>query len=751
MNKTTTSNFYNKSKQLPPVKTEKPDPSIIKLSDEKKYIALNRQDFNNSIIQKWGEIIISKLPVRRTNHISFIYDNYFYIFGGRDINETKMNDMYRVKLDFSEDSCEKWEKINYDGDITPECVAGHKAVLIGNLLYVFGGVNITEDANNTIYIFNVEKRKWSKKKFRENQIIPLSAHSMSLVGKLIVIVGGYSKGKFNEKTFLYDYQNNIWDSYPREMTPEEIEEENRRIEEEERRKKEEEEERKRKEEEERTKKEEEEKSKMEELERSRKEEEERKKKEKEEEEEKNKFKGEYFEYKDKPEHDPKTLNILEGEEGNNKGEDNDLPDLISDNIKKDIMPEDDDNKKDNVEQEIKDSKILHDKETEELKEEKPKKTEEPKEEKPKKTEEPKEEKKEKEEKPKKTEEEAKKSPKKQEEKNKEEKKKQEDKKKDQPKKKEETKQRKNYFCRKPKKPEPTPDEVPEPRINQSQVTISDTLLYIYGGINSEGHYLDDMWSFSISEYLWTKIEIKGETPVPRSGHSCLIQGNNLFIFGGKIANIFEVNEFWKFDLKTNRFTLIHDTLLEMGNNEGKGLYKPKEKNIEYHDPYHTFYKLKKMNMPNKTANDFYNNNKNNVHQNKYEDLVMKDYKAKIMKNSLIFRIEPEDQVFIKKLNQANQDIKLDKIRYGIVPVPRDGHSCFMYDDKMYVFGGDRNKFPFNDMFVYDFNREVKQKENVDESNVDKDSRNKPVNVTDDKKSQISSKSKTSKNTTNRKK
>ena len=215
MNKTTTSNFYNKSKQLPPVKTEKPDPSIIKLSDEKKYIALNRQDFNNSIIQKWGEIIISKLPVRRTNHISFIYDNYFYIFGGRDINETKMNDMYRVKLDFSEDSCEKWEKINYDGDITPECVAGHKAVLIGNLLYVFGGVNITEDANNTIYIFNVEKRKWSKKKFRENQIIPLSAHSMSLVGKLIVIVGGYSKGKFNEKTFLYDYQNNIWDSYPR--------------------------------------------------------------------------------------------------------------------------------------------------------------------------------------------------------------------------------------------------------------------------------------------------------------------------------------------------------------------------------------------------------------------------------------------------------------------------------------------------------------------------------------------------------
>ena len=212
MNKTTSSNFYNKSKHLPVNKTEKFDGSIIKLSDEKKYTALNRQDFNNSIIKKWGEIIINKLPIRRTNHVSFIYDNYFYIFGGRDINETKMNDMYRVKLDFSENSNEKWEKINYEGEIIPDCVSGHKGVLIGNLFYIFGGVNITEDANNKIYIFNIDERKWEEREFTEDEILPLSSHSMSLVGKLIVIVGGYSKGKFNEKTYLYDYQNNIWDS-----------------------------------------------------------------------------------------------------------------------------------------------------------------------------------------------------------------------------------------------------------------------------------------------------------------------------------------------------------------------------------------------------------------------------------------------------------------------------------------------------------------------------------------------------------
>ena len=673
MNKTTTSNFHNKSKQLPPIKTEKPDPSIIKLSDEKKYIALSRQDFNNSIIQKWGEIIINKLPIRRTNHVSFIYDNYFYIFGGRDINETKMNDMYRVKLDFSEESNEKWEKINYEGEIIPNCVSGHKGLLIGNLLYIFGGVNITEQANNKVYIFNIDDRRWEEREFSESEVLPLSSHSMSLVGNLIVVVGGYSKGQFNEKTFLYDYENNIWDYYPKDKYEDEKEEENQ---------------------------------------------------------------DELIELKNK----------IINENLQNENINDEL--VISDDLVN--LHNEEDNKEENKEKEKEENKEEKEEENKEEKEEE-NKEEEKKEEN--KEEEKEEEKKEEEIKDIEEKKEEEKKEKNEKEENKEEEKEEEKKeeeikdieeKKEEPKPKRDNiihKTNKINFSKKIKNKVPRPDELPEPRINQSQVTVSDTLLYIYGGINSEGHYLDDMWSFCITDYLWTKIEIKGEIPKARSGHSCLIQDNFLYIFGGKTANIFEVNEFWKFDIENSKFILIHDTLLEMGNNEGKIYNKPKEKNVEYHDPFHTFYKLKKMNMPNKTTNDFYNNNKNGVHQNKYEDLVMKDHKAKIMKNSLIYRIEQDDQIFIKKLSQANHDIKLDKIRFGIVPVPRDGHSCFIHDNKMYVFGGDRNKFPFNDMFVYDFNRDNQQKENVDDNNTDKESRNK---IIDDKKSQISSKSNKSK-------
>jgi hypothetical protein len=32
------------------------------------------------------------------------------------------------------------------------------------------------------------------------------------------------------------------------------------------------------------------------------------------------------------------------------------------------------------------------------------------------------------------------------------------------------------------------------------------------------------------------------------------------------------------------------------------------------------------------------------------------------------------------------------------PNPRDGHCCFVYADRMFIFGGDRHHMPFNDLF-----------------------------------------------------
>jgi hypothetical protein len=37
---------------------------------------------------------------------------------------------------------------------------------------------------------------------------------------------------------------------------------------------------------------------------------------------------------------------------------------------------------------------------------------------------------------------------------------------------------------------------------------------------------------------------------------------------------------------------------------------------------------------------------------------------------------------------------------GHPPMPRDGHTTDMYSKLIVTFGGDRNKFPFNDLHLF---------------------------------------------------
>jgi hypothetical protein len=44
----------------------------------------------------------------------------------------------------------------------------------------------------------------------------------------------------------------------------------------------------------------------------------------------------------------------------------------------------------------------------------------------------------------------------------------------------------------------------------------------------------------------------------------------------------------------------------------------------------------------------------------------------------------------------------ESIKPSTLPNPRDGHTAVLYGDEMIIFGGDRNKFPFNDLFSFKF-------------------------------------------------
>jgi hypothetical protein len=57
-------------------------------------------------------------------------------------------------------------------------------------------------------------------------------------------------------------------------------------------------------------------------------------------------------------------------------------------------------------------------------------------------------------------------------------------------------------------------------------------------------------------------------PEARSGQSFIYHGktNSAYIFGGKTANLQEKNDLWKFNFNTEKFSILHDTLLEQFNN-----------------------------------------------------------------------------------------------------------------------------------------------------------------------------------------
>lgn len=453
-------------------------------SEPVKYTALSRQDFNTSILKNWAEIKISKLPQRRTDQISFLYQNYFYIHGGRDINQGKKNDLCRVNIDsIVKGDSTQWETVSTSGS-NPGNIANHRGCLINNSLYVFGGVNASEDSNSNLYVLNLDILCWEEKKYTSKEVQPLSSHSMSLVGdNKLVIFGGCYRGKFFNSLYIFDIDTEKWSTYPKE-------------------------------------------------------------------------------------------NI---ENGN----------------------------------------------------------------------------------------------------------------------------------------------IPEKRIEHSQITYGNKV-YIYGGQDFDGKYFNDMWAFDTDSMQWEQIEIKGEVPKGRKGHSVILYEDSFFIFGGKTGNFNEINQFWKFDIKKQRFFLIHDTMLDRYiDDETKSIFsampiKPKE---GQNNTIKNFYGQA---IPNKTVrnkkdfssefgkmsktsnNGFRPLKLKNTKPDPYEEDALRSPKVKTMKYSLIYRMERDDQLFIKQLSCIERTNKSETIKYGIIPAPRDGHSAFVYNDKMFVFGGDRNTFPFNDMFMFQF-------------------------------------------------
>ena len=232
-------------------------------------------------------------------------------------------------------------------------------------------------------------------------------------------------------------------------------------------------------------------------------------------------------------------------------------------------------------------------------------------------------------------------------------------------------------------------------------------------------------------------------PKGRSGHSMVLVGSVFYIFGGKTGLIKESNEIWKFIPDQLSYECVHEILLEQFTKEElqkissenkKDVQKfrwltrsdiEKRTNPSFNDNKKDDEKdKKKKNKKNAKASQSPTKNQKNaktqknkktdktdnkIGQNKdiegkYSDQVLCRPNVVKMRKTLIFTSDPDK---IKEgLNTLSKDEK-EKITQnmtsikGELPEPRDGQSVCVNGTDLYVFGGDRFKFPFNDLFVLD--------------------------------------------------
>lgn len=90
---------------------------------------------------------------------------------------------------------------------------------------------------------------------------------------------------------------------------------------------------------------------------------------------------------------------------------------------------------------------------------------------------------------------------------------------------------------------------PPPRANHSSSIIQHNL-YIFGGWDGSKR-LNDLFVFSLQDFLWSQVVVVGESPAPRAGMELCNVNDKLFLFGGSGPHAFCFNDLYTFDPVTS--------------------------------------------------------------------------------------------------------------------------------------------------------------------------------------------------------
>lgn len=98
--------------------------------------------------------------------------------------------------------------------------------------------------------------------------------------------------------------------------------------------------------------------------------------------------------------------------------------------------------------------------------------------------------------------------------------------------------------------------LPQPPARSKHATcIHDRKLYVYGGRGKYGT-ISDFWLFDLEAELWGEIHASGNHPGMLEGHSMLVTGDFIYVFGGKACSSEEETQLWSYDIINNAWSKL---------------------------------------------------------------------------------------------------------------------------------------------------------------------------------------------------
>lgn len=277
---------------------------------------------------------------------------------------------------------------------------------------------------------------------------------------------------------------------------------------------------------------------------------------------------------------------------------------------------------------------------------------------------------------------------------------------------------------------------PCPRSGQD-ITYYSGKVYVFGGRNDFNDKLKDTWEFDLSSRTWNLIELD-ETPIGRSHHSIVTESNRMILFGGIIEITKEINEIDQYDFASKKWTTIDDK----SDHTNDSPSKPNEKMNET-APVRSQQALKSLELKRETNNKSMkklhsktdlleiDEKDRNFHllkpipkqkkkqNNKTEMQNTSDLRNEIntpttenLRNTFVIKNQNEgfDHYYHQMKKRKGDSLKHKQMFASMFnqclkpcnrPTARDGHSCNVYKNRLYIFGGDRHHMPYNDICSLD--------------------------------------------------